>query len=476
MKSILLAVLILLTFTSIGYAQGGVADTHPNSYIYAFDYASGQSVPIATDGAILFKDAIIDLVSNTPISRGMVMRAAPAPKMFIVKQADPSTSGNKFQVSLQYKLTHQNIYVFEFTAGENTLAYFDSPSQSYINVQIDGPNLNNLNNCIAYANFNPPADAATGPAPDDNTPVDANVSASTAPPDMPDYQQPECPVDGYLWQPGYWAFSPASGGYYWVPGIWSAPPNPGLLWTPPYWGFLNGVYAFNVGYWGATVGFYGGVYYGFGYGGHGFVGGNWDGGHFRYNTAVVRVNTTVIHNTYVDNTVIVNRTTINNTSFNGGPHGINARPSPEEMRAAKETHVPPTADQIRNQKVARNDKTQYAAANGGHPDPAKLAAAKAPERSALPASHPTNTGSRPASVSTPARPNGQSTAIKPAGAAPGTATRTGVGAGQLKPGAAQLTGARPGTPGAAKPGVGTAAKGVKTPPKKAAVKTPPKKD
>ena len=43
------------------------------------------------------------------------------------------------------------------------------------------------------------------------------------------------------------------------------PPAVGLLWTPGYWGFNNGIYAFNRGYWGPHVGFYGGINYGFGY-------------------------------------------------------------------------------------------------------------------------------------------------------------------------------------------------------------------
>src|ERR1700677_3926566 len=153
--------------------------------------------------------------------------------------------------------------------------------------------------------------------------------ASDPPPPLPDYPQPPCPEDGWLWTPGYWAYS--TGGYYWVPGTWVAPPAVGLLWTPGYWGFVGGVYRFNAGYWGPHVGFYGGVNYGFGYGGVGFGGGLWVGGHFSYNTAVVNVNTTVIHNTYVNKTVIHN-TTVNRVSFNG-PGGVTARATPGELAA-----------------------------------------------------------------------------------------------------------------------------------------------
>src|ERR1700744_5898016 len=110
------------------------------------------------------------------------------------------------------------------------------------------------------------------------------LSIRLAPPALPVYTQPPCPVDGYLWTPGYWSYGPD--GYYWVPGVWVAPPRVGVLGTPGYWGFEGGAYAWHAGYWGPPVGFYGGINYGFGYGGVGFVGGSWFGGGFRYNTAV----------------------------------------------------------------------------------------------------------------------------------------------------------------------------------------------
>ena len=91
--------------------------------------------------------------------------------------------------------------------------------------------------------------------------VDVEVQANEAPPPLPDYEQPPCPEDGYMWTPGYWAWG--GGGYYWVPGTWVQPPRVGVLWTPGYWGFVGGVYAFHVGYWGPHIGYYGGVNYGF---------------------------------------------------------------------------------------------------------------------------------------------------------------------------------------------------------------------
>ena len=69
-------------------------------------------------------------------------------------------------------------------------------------------------------------------------PPDADsLPANVAPPAIPDYDQPPCPGDGYIWTPGYWAWGPD--GYYWVNGAWVLPPYAGALWTPGYWGALR---------------------------------------------------------------------------------------------------------------------------------------------------------------------------------------------------------------------------------------------
>lgn len=201
--------------------------------------------------------------------------------------------------------------------------------------------------------------------------ISVGISVHVAPPAIPVYTQPPCPVDGYLWVPGYWAWDDDAGQYYWVPGYWSAPPSVGLLWTPGYWGWGGGVYAWHAGYWGPHVGFYGGVNYGFGYGGVGYGGGEWYGGHFRYNTAVTQVNTTVIHNTYVNKTVIVNNT--NRTSFNGGNGGIQARPTAEQTAAMNEHHVAATSVQTQHQQAARSDRNSFANVNHGRPATAAVA-------------------------------------------------------------------------------------------------------
>ncbi|MDB4918440.1 YXWGXW repeat-containing protein [Mucilaginibacter sp.] len=197
--------------------------------------------------------------------------------------------------------------------------------------------------------------------------ISIGVSVHINPPALPVYSQPACPADGYLWVPGYWAWSDTNNDYYWVPGVWVSPPQPGYLWTPGYWGYDGNVYVFHQGYWGRHIGFYGGVNYGYGYGGSGFHGGRWEGSTFRYNTAVVNVNNTVVHNTYIDRTVIVNNTTVNNHNSFNGPGGVTAKPRPEEVKAMNEPHVQATSEQQSHEKVARSNPSQFAKANNGKP-------------------------------------------------------------------------------------------------------------
>ncbi len=195
--------------------------------------------------------------------------------------------------------------------------------------------------------------------------VAVGVSIRIGPPALPVYVQPICPGPGYLWIPGYWAYGPD--GYFWVPGTWALAPESGLLWTPGYWGFGEGVYLWHAGYWGPRVGFYGGINYGFGYTGVGFVGGYWRGGNYYYNRSVSNVNVTVIHNTY-NTTVVHNNTTINRVSFNGGPGGITARPTREEMAAEHDRHAPTTAEQNHHFEAARGDRSFLASVNHGRPE------------------------------------------------------------------------------------------------------------
>jgi hypothetical protein len=206
--------------------------------------------------------------------------------------------------------------------------------------------------------------APTPPPPAAAPVADVDLRVNEAPPPLPEYEQPPCPFEGYIWTPGYWAW--AAGGYYWVPGTWVAPPRVGLLWTPGYWGFVGGVYVFHAGYWGPHVGFYGGVNYGFGYTGVGFAGGRWIGSSFAYNQSVTNVNVTVVHNTY-NETVINNNVTVNRVSYNGGAGGIAATPTAQERMVAQEPRVPATPMQHQHVQQAAANPALLAKNNGGRP-------------------------------------------------------------------------------------------------------------
>jgi hypothetical protein len=146
----------------------------------------------------------------------------------------------------------------------------------------------------ATANLNSPSSVT----PSSDTPSSDSVSSTTAPPPLPEEDQPPLPQDGSLWTPGYWYLRGQR--YFWTPGAWVRPPQAGLLWTPAYWGFTGGFYVFHPGQWGPTVGFYGGVNYGYGYFGNGYTGGHWIGHSFAYNTAVTHVNPAVVNHSYAE--------------------------------------------------------------------------------------------------------------------------------------------------------------------------------
>jgi hypothetical protein len=228
--------------------------------------------------------------------------------------------------------------------------------------------------------------------------VSAEVTASIAPPPLVVYSQPPCPEDGYIWTPGYWAYD-AIDGYYWVPGVWVSPPESDYYWTPCYWGFNNGIYGFYAGYWGPSIGFYGGVDYGYGYGGFGYDGGRWEGGHFRYNTAVTNVNRGQVHNTYVDRSVANTRQMRTRTSFNG-PGGITRGPRPEERAAMNQPHTSFTHEQEAHQQSASKNRNQLASVNHGRPAVASMNKVggkpfNGQVHSAVARSHAASTGSHP---------------------------------------------------------------------------------
>jgi WXXGXW repeat (2 copies) len=188
------------------------------------------------------------------------------------------------------------------------------------------------------------------------------VSVGFPPPELPVYEQPICPGDGYIWTPGYWAWDGYD--YYWVPGTWVLAPEVGFFWTPPYWGWGGSAFIFHEGYWGPVVGFYGGVNYGFGYFGRGYDGGRWEHDHFYYNRAVNNVNVTVIHNVYETRIENIHETRV---SYNGGQGGIEARPTSQELAAEHERHIAPVAAQTQHMQQARNIQELRASVNHGKP-------------------------------------------------------------------------------------------------------------
>ena len=189
------------------------------------------------------------------------------------------------------------------------------------------------------------------------------VSINIAPPPLPVYVQPPIPAPGYLWVPGYWAYDD-DGGYYWVPGTWVEPPFSGALWTPAWWGWDGGVYVFHSGYWGPHVGFYGGINYGFGYTGVGYAGGYWDHDRFYYNRTVNHITNNI---TNVYNKTVINNVTVNRVSYNGGPGGIAARATPQELQAERMQRSGPIAAQRQQMSLAAQNRDLRAQVNHGAP-------------------------------------------------------------------------------------------------------------
>ena len=195
------------------------------------------------------------------------------------------------------------------------------------------------------------------------------VTAPDPPPPLPDYDQPPCPGDNYMWTPGYWDY--AGAGYYWVPGAWVMAPWVGALWTPPWWGDDNGAYLFHAGYWGPYIGFYGGIDYGFGYTGHGYYGAYWRGGNVFYNRSVTNIDTTAVHNVY-NYSVAAGRGP--RVSYNGGRGGITVRPSAPEVAAFRDRRSPAVEAQVQQARESAGRREQFA--TGANPHPQALVAAR----------------------------------------------------------------------------------------------------
>ena len=192
-----------------------------------------------------------------------------------------------------------------------------------------------------------------------------DITVDAPPPELPYYEQPPIPAEGFIWVPGYWAWDSSILDYYWVPGTWVQPPEPELLWTPAWWGWDNGRYGFHPGYWGREVGFYGGVDYGYGYNGEGYYGGRWDHGVFFYNRTVNNFINIRVTNVY-EQTVVINANA-SRVSFNGGTGGIQLRPTAQQETIAREHHVEATPVQRQHIEAASKDRSLFAKQNRGEP-------------------------------------------------------------------------------------------------------------
>jgi len=235
--------------------------------------------------------------------------------------------------------------------------------------------------------------------------VAVEFSVGFAPPELPVYEQPLCPGEGYIWTPGYWAWDDDDQDYYWVPGTWVLAPQAGYLWTPGYWGWGGEAYVFHVGYWGPVVGFYGGIDYGWGYTGRGYYGGRWDNDHFYYNREVNHIDERVVRNVY--NVHVENNVNITRVSYNGGHGGVNVRATTQEEAAARERHIGPVGAQNQHLQAARGNRELRASENHGKPPIAATArpaafsgggvvAAKTGGNYHPPANRGGNTANRPA--------------------------------------------------------------------------------
>jgi hypothetical protein len=239
------------------------------------------------------------------------------------------------------------------------------------------------------------------------------VEASEAPPPLPEYSQPPCPGDNYVWTPGYWAWS---SGYYWVPGTWVMAPWVGALWTPPWWGYQNSVYIWHAGYWAPHIGFYGGIDYGFGYPGRGYYGAYWNHGRVFYNRTATNVNITVIHNFYE---APVPRVQVTRTSYNGGHGGIDARPTPQEQAVSRDPRLASVPAQVQHARQAVANRAQFVGV--GNQRPAVLVATRPlPTSSSAPEARPPEAAVRVAArpTSEPSRPAPETARPTPAAARP----------------------------------------------------------
>ena len=155
MRSILSA-LFVTAFFSISCAQNPVVDTHPQAKIYFIDIQSGQETLATSDLAILFKNALIDLVNHTYRSRSILRDAVPQSdgRIYTITQMGVETNINGYQVSLDYVTNDPNqpanVYTFAYHVDDNTLYYYDPTGQQWLLERIGRDNIFNLGRTATY--------------------------------------------------------------------------------------------------------------------------------------------------------------------------------------------------------------------------------------------------------------------------------------------------------------------------------------
>jgi len=112
--------------------------------------------------------------------------------------------------------------------------------------------------------------------------VSVNISVGVPPPELPVYEQPPIPGDGYVWTPGYWAWSDDDQDYYWVPGTWYLPRSRSIC-GPRLLGLGRRRVHLAHGLLGSARRLLRRGQLRLCYGGSGYEGGYWQGGRMYYN-------------------------------------------------------------------------------------------------------------------------------------------------------------------------------------------------
>ncbi len=220
-----------------------------------------------------------------------------------------------------------------------------------------------LGGCVAQVRVASPPAVYEAPAPAYGEPADVELRATDAPPPLPEYEQPPCPDDGYLWTPGYWAYG--GGGYFWVPGTWVQPPPRRRAVDPRLLGLRGRRVCIPHRVLGSPCRILRRRELRPWLWRHGLCGRPWSGNSFAYNRTVNNVNVTHVHNTY--NETVINNVTVNRVSYNGGSGGLSAAPTSQDRAASREQHAAPTPLQREHVVEAVRNPALAVRANGGHP-------------------------------------------------------------------------------------------------------------